>query len=62
MESMALWEQILLGVGGLILIFLFWPGVKKTLERSKQAEKDWPGALLPIGGVVLFVLLLIWLA
>lgn len=62
MESMALWEQILLGVGGLILIFLFWPGVKKTLERSKQAEKDWPGVLLPIGGVVLFVLLLIWLA
>lgn len=59
---MALWEQILLGVGGLIILLLFWPGVKKTMEQSRQVEKDWPSALIPIGAVVLFVLLLIWLA
>jgi len=57
---MSTWEQVLLGIGALILLFFFWPGVKATLERSKQAEnKDWKGALLPIGFVVLFVVLLI---
>lgn len=59
---MALWEQILLGVGGLVLLFLFWPGVKQTMERSKQAEKDWPALIWPLAIVVLFVLLLIMLA
>lgn len=60
---MAIWEQILLGIGGLVILLLFWPGVKTALERSKQAENpDWKGALLPIGAVVLFVILLILLA
>jgi len=57
---MAIWEQVLLGIGAFILVFLFWPGVKVALERSKQAEHpDWQGALLPIGAVILFVALLI---
>ena len=57
---MAIWEQVLLGIGAFILVFLFWPGVKVALERSKQAENpDWQGALLPIGAVILFVVLLI---
>ena len=60
---MALWEQILIGVGGLIILFLFWPGAKAAMERSKQAENpDWKGALIPIGIVVLFVILLIAIA
>ena len=39
---MATWEQVLLGVGALILVFLFWPGVKATMERSRAVENpDW---------------------
>ena len=44
------------------LLFLFRPGVKAALEQSRQAEKDWKGALIPIGLVVLFVILLIAMA
>jgi hypothetical protein len=56
---MELWEQLILGAFALLLIFWFRPGIKAAMERSKQAEKDWAGALLPIGLVVLFVVLLI---
>ena len=57
---MATWEQLLLGAGAFIILFLFWPGVKAALERSRQVEnRDWQGALLPIGAVILFVVLLI---
>jgi hypothetical protein len=59
---MATWEQILLGIGAFILVFLFWPGIRHVVEKSRQAENpDWRGALLPIGAVVLFVILLIWI-
>jgi len=57
-----LWEQILLGGLAILLIFLFRPGIKAALERSRQAEKDWKGALIPIGLVVVFVVLLIAMA
>ena len=57
---MEMWEQIVLGMGAALLLFLFWPGAKAAMEKSKQAENpDWKGALLPIGAVVLFVILLI---
>lgn len=61
--QMPFWEQLLLGAGALLLVFLFRPGIKAALERSRAAQhKDWTGALLPIGAVVLFVILLIVLA
>jgi hypothetical protein len=57
---MALWEQILLGVLALLVLFWVRPGVRAALEKSRDAEdKDWRGALLPVAVVVLFVLLLI---
>jgi len=57
---MGFWEQILLGIGAVVLLFLFWPGAKAALEKSRQAENpDWKGALLPIAAVVAFVILLI---
>jgi hypothetical protein len=57
-----LWEQILLGGLAILIIFLFRPGIKAALERSREAEKDWKGALIPIGLVVVFVVLLIAMA
>jgi hypothetical protein len=61
MESPSLWEILLLGAVALLVIFFFRPGIKATLERSRQAEhKDWQGALIPLGLVVLFVLFLLF--
>lgn len=60
---MSTWEQVLLGIAAVVILFLFWPGARKMLEQSQQAENpDWKGALLPIGVVVLFVIVLIALA
>ena len=60
---MALWEQILLGMGAAALLFFFWPGAKAAMQQSKDAENpDWKGALLPVAVVVLFVIVLIMLA
>jgi len=59
MGTLSTWESLLLGVMVVLLLFWFRPGIKATLERSRNAEKDWPGLLLPLGAVVLFVILLI---
>lgn len=60
---MAIWEQVLLGIGAFIILFLFWPGAKAAMERSKAAENpDWKGALIPLLLVILFVVLLISVA
>lgn len=57
---MAFWEQVLLGIGAVAILLLFWPGAKAAMEMSKRAENpDWKGALIPIGVVILFVFLLI---
>lgn len=52
-------ETIGLLLIGAAALFLFLPGVKKTLADSEKAEKDWPAVLMPIALVVLFVILLI---
>ena len=58
-----MWEQILVGIAAVVILFFFWPGVKVALQKSREAENpDWKGALLPIGLVILFVILLIMLA
>jgi predicted MFS family arabinose efflux permease len=60
MQAMAWWQQAVLAL--VVVLVLWWtlPGVKAALERSRRAErKDWRGVLLPVGLVVVFVLLLI---
>ncbi|MEX2523837.1 MAG: hypothetical protein WD750_02680 [Gammaproteobacteria bacterium] len=45
-----------------MILFFFWPGAKAAMEKSRRAENpDWKGALLPIGAVVLFIIVLIML-
>lgn len=58
-ESLATWELIALGAIGLVVLLLFFPGLRRLSEESKDAPKDWPGFLLPIGVVIVFVVLLI---
>jgi len=59
MTELATWEIILIGLIAALVIFWWRPGIKATLEQSRKAPKDWAGALLPLGLVVLFVILLL---
>ena len=60
MEPMAGWEKILLGVGALLLILWFRPGIKQALRQSREAQdRDWKAFVLPLVLVALFVLVLI---
>ncbi|MBZ4194523.1 MAG: hypothetical protein LAE24_09500 [Candidatus Contendobacter sp.] len=59
METAAWWEILLGGLAALLVILWFRPGIKAAMARSQTAKKDWPAALIPIGLVVLFILLLI---
>ncbi|MBV1951286.1 MAG: hypothetical protein KUG64_03705 [Cycloclasticus sp.] len=56
---MGTWEQLALGAVALLVIFWFRPGIKAALKQSEEADKDWPAILLPIAGVVLFVIFLV---
>jgi hypothetical protein len=62
MESLSTWENLLLGALALLMIFWMKPGIKAAMEKSKTAKSDWPGLLIPLVLVVLFVLFLIAMA
>lgn len=60
---MGLFEQVLVGILAIGVLFLFWPGAKAAMQKSREAENpDWASALIPIGIVVLFIVFLIILA
>ncbi len=59
MQPLSTWENLLLGALALLVIFWMKPGIKAAMERSKTAQSDWPGLLIPLVLVVLFVLMLI---
>jgi hypothetical protein len=57
---MELWQQLLAGALGLLVIFMFFPGIKATMEKSKNAEEKHWGTLILITVVLIaFVLLMI---
>ncbi len=56
---METWQQIVLLLIGGLVAFLFFPGVKRMLEQSENAPKDWPAVLVPLALVVVFVIVLI---
>ena len=57
---MQMWEKVLLGIAAFVILFLFWPGAKQAVEQSKKVKNpDWKTALLPIGIVIFFVVILI---
>ena len=59
MEEPSIWQTIILGAIALLAIFWIAPGIKGTLQRSREASKDWMGALIPIALVVLFIIFLV---
>ncbi len=57
---METWEQVLLGVMALGIIYMFFPGIKATMEKSKNAEeKHWGTIILLAILLIGFVLFLI---
>jgi hypothetical protein len=58
-QTLSIWENILLTALAILIIFWFRPGIKASLARSRAAEKDWPALLVPLVAVVLFVVFLI---
>ena len=59
MQPMGTFEAILLGAIAILLVFWFRPGIKASLEQSRQAKKDWPSVIIPLALVVLFVVFLV---
>ncbi len=59
MDQPSTWEAVMYGVLALLVILWFRPGIKASMARSQQAEKDWPAVLVPIALVVLFVVFLV---
>ena len=58
---MELWEQLVLGALAILVLFLFGPGIKATIERSKNAEeKHWQTVALLAAVLIAFVVFLIW--
>ena len=59
---METWEQVLVGAFAILILVFVFPGIKATLEKSRQAEKDWPGLLIPMAfviGLIIFVIMLL---
>ncbi len=57
---MALWEQIIITALGLLVLFIFFPGIKTIMQRSKEAkEKHWGTVVLLSLILIAFVMLLI---
>lgn len=59
MEPTSAWEMMLIGVLALLVVLWLRPGIGAALERSRTAEKEWAGALIPIALAALFVIFLI---
>jgi len=60
MEQMAVWEKILLGVGVVLVLLWFRPGLKAAFQQRREASSaEWISVLIPIALVAAFVILLI---
>lgn len=55
----SLWENLLLGVMVVGVILWMRPGIKASMQQTREAKPDWVGALVPIGFVIMFVVFLI---
>lgn len=55
----SLWENLILGIMVLGVIFWIRPGIKTSMQQSKDAKSDWAGLLLPLGAVIIFIVFLV---
>jgi len=60
METMGLWEKLLLGILVVVVLLWFRPGLKAAFRERRQASQaEWMSALIPVALVAAFVVLLI---
>lgn len=59
MGDVATWEKVVVAILAIGLVIWLYPSLKQSMARSKEAEKDWKGILIPLGVVVLFVVFLL---
>jgi len=57
--ELSLWENLLLGVMVVGIILWMRPGIKASMQQTREAKSDWMAVLVPIGFVVMFVVFLI---
>jgi len=55
----SIWENLLLGVMVVGIILWMRPGIKASMQQTREAKSDWMAVLVPIGFVVMFVVFLI---
>lgn len=56
------WQLLILGALVILLLFWFRPGLKQAFKMSQEAKnQDWLGALIPLGIVAVFVILLLYI-
>ena len=61
MEQTSILELIAIGVIALFVLMFYGPGLKHTIEQSKNAPKDWMGVFIPLLLVTIFVGLMLLL-
>lgn len=59
MEPFSWWENVLLGVMALLVVFTMQRSAKSAFERSKYVKADWMSVVAPLVLVTLFVVFLI---
>ncbi len=57
--ELSLWENLLMGVMVVGVILWMRPGIKSSMQQTRDAKSDWMGVLIPIGFVIMFVIFLI---
>jgi len=58
---MEFWQQLLAAALGLFILFMVFPGIKATMEKSKNAEeKHWGTVLLLAAVLIGFVVLMVY--
>lgn len=57
--ELSLWENLLMGVMVVGVILWMRPGIKASMQQTRDAKSDWMGVLVPIGFVVIFIIFLI---
>lgn len=55
------WMQILAAITGILLLFMILPGVKASMQKSREAEeKHWGTVVLIAAVLVGFIMLLVY--
>jgi hypothetical protein len=61
MNDYSTWEMLILAALTIVILIWWGQGMGGVSERSRNAPRDWPAALIPLALVAIFVIFLILL-